>query len=344
MRICAVLCVRDEAAFLLDWLAHHRACGFTDFVVASNDCRDGTDTLLDRLAARGLLTHLRNDGPHGDKGIQFTALGLADRSEAVQNADWLLSLDIDEFVNIHVGDRTVPALLAALPQADVIPLTWRLFGNGGVVHYEDRPLPDQFPHAAPRVMLWPWRAAMFKTLYRRGLFGKLGVHRPRAPRPGAAQARWVDSSGRPAEDIRDSARVFSTYGRDNYQLAQLNHYPLGAMESYVLKADRGRAVHSDHMLDLDYWAERNFCTEEDRSIAALAPRVAAEKAQLLDDPQTAALHAQAVQWRKDRFTALMAQEEMRALFGRLLMTPPSRPLPDAAARFLLGHAQKALRG
>ena len=43
----AILCVRNEAAFLLDWLAHHRATGFTDFLVFSNDCTDGTDLMLD---------------------------------------------------------------------------------------------------------------------------------------------------------------------------------------------------------------------------------------------------------------------------------------------------------
>ena len=49
MRILAVLTVRNEAAFLLEWLAHHRAVGVTDFLVFSNDCQDGTDAMLDRL-------------------------------------------------------------------------------------------------------------------------------------------------------------------------------------------------------------------------------------------------------------------------------------------------------
>ncbi len=63
MSITAVLCVRNEAAFLLDWLAWHRSVGVTDFVVVSNECEDGTDTMLDRLAALGWLTHIRNAPP-----------------------------------------------------------------------------------------------------------------------------------------------------------------------------------------------------------------------------------------------------------------------------------------
>ena len=37
IRFLAILTVRNEGAFLIDWLAHHRACGFTDFLVFSND-------------------------------------------------------------------------------------------------------------------------------------------------------------------------------------------------------------------------------------------------------------------------------------------------------------------
>ena len=49
MRATALLGVKNEGAFLIEWLAHHRACGFTDFLVYSNDCSDGTDVMLDRL-------------------------------------------------------------------------------------------------------------------------------------------------------------------------------------------------------------------------------------------------------------------------------------------------------
>ena len=343
MRLLAILTIRNEAAFLLDWLAHHRAAGVTDFLVFSNDCQDGSDAMLDRLAAMGELEHVRNDGPHDKGGIQFTALKRADRLEIVKRADWILPLDVDEFVNVHVGDRTLPALIGALPQADAITLTWRLFGNAGVVGYEDRPVPQVFTRAAPVVMYWPWRSAMFKTLYRNdGTYRKIGVHRPRSPDPERVeQARWFDGEGRELDGQFRTRRIFSNYGRSNYALAQLNHYPLGAMQSYVLKADRGRAVHSDHLLGLDYWVERNFNTEEDRSILEIWDRSAAIRARLAGDPELARLHAAAVAWRHARFEELMAEEPYRALFGRLMMTPQSVPLPFPQARLLLRHGQGA---
>lgn len=339
----AILCVRNEAAFLLEWLAHHRAIGFDHFLVFSNDCEDGTDRMLDRLQALGGLTHIRNTGPYDQGGIQFTALKAAAKMEAVQRAGWILPLDVDEFVNIHCGDHSLTALHDALPEATAITLTWRLFGNADQVRYEDRPVTEVFTRAAPAVMHWPWRAAMFKTLYRNdGTYAKPGVHRPRDPDPTRLEdARWFDSHGRALAAQFKTRRIFSNFGRENYGLAQINHYPLGAMETYVLKADRGRAVHSADMLGLDYWVERNFNTDSDTTISATAERRGAALAELKADPELAALHAKAVTWRRNRFDALMQREPFRALFGRLLMTPPSRPVTQKAARFMIRHANLA---
>ncbi len=343
MKITGVLCVRNEGAFVLDWLAHHLVCGMDHVVALSNACDDGTDAMLDRLAELGHVTHLRNDGPYNNGGIQFTGLKLADRTEAVRGADWLLALDIDEFVNVHVGDRTLSDLIAALPEATAIPLTWRLFGNCGVAHFADTPVTAQFTRAAPVILHWPWRAAMFKTLYRNNrTYRNLGVHRPRNPHPDRiGDARWFDGEGRALDAQFHTRRIFSNYGRSNYRLAQLNHYPLGAMESYVLKADRGRAVHSDQRLGMDYWVERNWCSEEDRSVLALQDKVAGVRAQLQQDAALARLHDAAVAWRKARFEELMAEEPYRALFARLLMTPPARAVSREAAGFLAMHATRA---
>ncbi len=333
--------MRNEGAFLLEWLAHHRAVGFTDFLVFSNDCQDGTDMMLDRLADLGWLSHIRNDGPHDKGGIQFTALKHADRTDAVRDADWLLPLDIDEFVNIHTGDGTLPALLSALPEATAITLTWRLFGNGDVVRYEDRPVLEIFTGCAPTVIHWPWRAVMFKTLYRNdGIYAKLGVHRPRSPdRTRLTDARWFDGAGRELDNRFKTQRLFSDYGRDNHRLVQLNHYPLGAMESYLLKADRGRANRAQ-ALGLDYWVERNYDAERDTSIRRLDPLSAPLRAELHGDPVLGDLHRKAVEWRKARFDALMQQEPFRDLFTRLLMAPPSRPIDQPTARLLTGFATR----
>jgi hypothetical protein len=339
MRATLLLGVKNEGAFLLEWLAHHRACGFTDVLVYSNDCSDGTDAMLDRLQALGWLTHVRNDGPH-QEGPQWAMLKAADNHPLVRRADWLLFCDIDEFVNIHAGDRTLPALLAALPDATAIPLTWRMFGNAGVIEDTDQTVTETFTHAAPATIGWPWRAQLFKTLFRNdGSYRKLGVHRPRSPDPDRMAAqRWFDGSGRALPASFHTGRIFSDYSRDNYGLVQLNHYALGSMQGYLVKADRGRANRDASSFDMGYWVERNFSEVEDRSILSLNSRALREE--LHADPVLGPLHRTAVAWRRTRFMTLMQEEPWRALFGRLLMTPASRSLGAEAAQQILRYAQR----
>ncbi|WP_299687047.1 glycosyltransferase family 2 protein [uncultured Tateyamaria sp.] len=339
----AILTVRNEAAFLLEWLAHHRAVGFDDFLVFSNDCDDGTDAMLERLQALGWLTHVPNPGPYDKGGIQFTAMKAAAKMDQLRKADWILPLDVDEFVNVHTGDGTLSALHAALPEATAITLTWRIFGNNGQVRFADRPVTECFAKAAPDILYWPWRASMFKTLYANdGTYRKPGIHRPRDPvKTKLEGARWYDSHGRALDDQFKTRRIFSNFGRPNYGLAQINHYPLGSMEGYVLKADRGRAVHSDDLLGLDYWVERNFSTDADDSIRRYDTARDESLATLKADDTLARLHDAAVSWRKARFDILMEQEPFRALFGRLLMTPPTLPVPANAAQFMVNYANKA---
>ena len=343
MKALAILGVKDEGAFLIEWLAHHRAAGFTDFLVFSNDCSDGTDAMLDRLAAMGWLTHVRNDGPH-DEGPQWSMLKAADKHPVKAAADWVLFCDIDEFVNIHTGNHTLPALLEALPDADAIALTWRIFGNAGVIDFADQPVSETFTRAAPETLAWPWRAQLFKTLFRNdGRYRKLGVHRPRSPAPDLISpqqtARWYDGSGREVPDLATGQRIFSDYTRPNYGLVQMNHYALGSMESYLVKCDRGRANREASGFDMGYWVERNLCEVEDRSILELDSRDL--RAALRADPVLGPLHAAAVGWRKARFAALLAEEPWRALFGRLLMTPPSQALNAQSIAPLLAHLRPA---
>ena len=336
-RVLAILTVRNEGAFLIDWLAHHRQTGFTDFLVFSNDCQDGTDQMLDRLQAMGWLTHLRNPGPWKE-GPQWAALKAANTHPLTRSAGWIMAIDIDEFVTVHAGNGTLAALFAALPQATALPLTWRLFGNAGVYAHEDRPVPERFTRAAPAVMRWPWRAAIFKTLFRNdGSYARLGVHRPRQPDVARLRhQRWFDGSGRELPAAYHTGRLFSAYGQDNYQLAQLNHYALGSMQDYVLKCDRGRANRAASAFDLSYWVERNLCQTKDCGLADSFARNRPWRDTLRADAVLAALHGAAVNWRQARFLQLMGQEPYRALLGRLMMAPESQ-LPTAGQTDLLLH-------
>lgn len=322
LRLLAITTIRNEAPFILEWLAYHQHIGFTDFLIYSNDCDDGSDLLLDKLAERGLITHERNHSK-GKKSVQWRALTKANRHKLKQAADWIYVTDIDEFLCIHVGAGTVHDLIAARPDADGFLLPWRMFGNNGVVQFQDQLIICQFTQAAPDALLWPWRAVQFKSLYRNNdRYENLGVHRPQLAST-EKSGTWFDGNG--TSQTR-TAKTVITSRHARYDLAQVNHYALGAMESFLVKAQRGKPNHSADPIDLTYWLERNFNEVPDRQILRHEQAVKDRIDALMQDAQTAALHQAGVAWRKERIRALLKDSVYYDLFSRLMLLPPTKAL------------------
>jgi len=323
-RILAVTTMKNEAPFILEWIAHNRVIGIDHALVYTNDCADPTVPMLDRLAELGHVT--RRDNPRDPAGPvkpQHAALRDAMRQKVARKADWIAVLDVDEFPAIHVGEGTLAELLRATNHPDVVSLTWRFFGNGGIDRYEDRPVIEQFTRCAPLVMDNPGMAWGFKTLFRRAgaRFRKLGVHRPLKLAPGAeGGVRWVNGSGRvmPARLVQRGWRtVVPIYGT---RLACLNHYALRSAESYLVKRDRGRVNHTEEDQGLYYWQRRNYIAETDTRMAHVLPRVREELARLLADPALADLHARAVDWHRARIARLLADPDYARLHAELRRT------------------------
>lgn len=333
-RILAISTMRNEGPYLPEWLAHHIGAGVSDFLIYSNDCEDGTDAMLDALAAAGVVEHVRNPG---GARVQWRALQDAGRRAVTAAADWIMVIDADEFVNLRAPLDTLGDLVAAVGDAEAVVLPWRLFGSGGAARAGPAATTTRFTRAAPQPCAYPVAASFFKTLYRReGRFHRPGIHRPRQPDPARhGPARWVDGSGRrlPAGFAAHQERI-STYGLPPASaLVQLNHYSLRSAEEFMVKRTRG-LPNRGRALDLGYWVERNLNAETDASIARMAPQTARAMAGLLAIPGLAALHEQARAWHGARFAALMGERAEWQFYGRLLLAGPSAPLPAAQARAL----------
>ncbi len=322
-----ITCMKNEAPFILEWVAHHRAVGFDDFLVFTNDCDDGTVELLDALAANGVLT--RMDNPYlemeGGMNPQKGALHYANDLPQVADAEWIMVADVDEFVNIHAGDGTLEALWQATGPVDAISMQWRLFGSSDVTEYRDGLVMEQFERCAPTFCPSPVQAWAVKTLFNTrcgkwpcGRFKRLGVHRPIDPGRGAtAQTRWVDGCGRPVltKFVGDGWR-FGTHSA-GYDLVTLNHYAVRSAESFVVKRDRGRVNHVDRDQGLAYWLRMNFNMEADRSIRRHLPRTKAERDSLLALPGVAERHEAAVAMHRAKIAQLLERPDTAAFYGEI---------------------------
>jgi hypothetical protein len=318
-RAAIVTTMKNEGPFILEWLAYHRAIGFDDILVYTNDCTDGTDTLLQLLERKGFVQHRDNRFREMDMPPQHAALQSAEHEPLIKSATWITCIDVDEYINIKTGDGTLDALFAAVPDANMIAMTWRLFGNGDVRDYMDRPITEQFLRCAPEFARKPHQAWGFKTLFQNiGLFKKLGVHRPKGLNPQLwEEINWVNGSGKPLprEMYRNGWRsTIETYG---YDLVQLNHYAVRSAESFLVKRDRGRVNHVDRDQGLAYWFRMNNNFEEELSIQPRLIMMRAELDRLMRDPEIAAAHHHSVACHRAKIDELRATENYSNFFAEL---------------------------
>lgn len=318
-RAAIVTTMKNEGPFILEWLAYHRAIGFDDILVYTNDCTDGTDTMLQLLERKGFVQHRDNRFREMDMPPQHAALQSAEHEPLIKSATWITCIDVDEYINIKTGDGTLDALFAAVPDANMIAMTWRLFGNGDVRDYVDQPITEQFLRCAPEFARKPHQAWGFKTLFQNiGLFKKLGVHRPKGLNPQLwEEINWVNGSGTPLprEMYRNGWRsTIETYG---YDLVQLNHYAVRSAESFLVKRDRGRVNHVDRDQGLAYWFRMNNNFEEELSIQPRLAMMRAELDRLMQDPEIAAAHHHSVACHRAKIDELRATENYSNFFAEL---------------------------
>lgn len=299
-RFAVLATMKNEGPFLLEWVAHHKALGFDDLVICTNDCADGTDAMVRRLQAMGLARH--HATVRRGTSIQRAAYRQARALPEVAGADWLWVCDADEFLVVRAGDGTVAALVAAAsPEAEVISVPWRIFGSGGVVAFEDRHVSAQFTRCEAGARRGEGRPAFAKSLLRApgdvARIGRIGVHAPEAPE-GAAPLRREAPGGRP---VRPGQPMMV---RSRYDVAQVNHYALRSAENFLVKRDRGRVNHVGQDMGADYWHRFERNEVEDHAIRRYDGAVADWRARLMADTGLAALHAAAVAWHRTRIADL----------------------------------------
>lgn len=317
--VLIVACMKNEAPYILEWIAHHRTIGVNRFLIYTNDCSDGTDALLDRLDTLGIVEHRRNENWRGKSPQQF-ALNQAQREPSLRSADWIIHIDVDEFIDIRCGNGTLHDALERMPDATNIAMTWRLFGANGKSTLSDALVIEEFDRAAPRFCPKPHTAWGIKTMFRNtGSYGKMSCHRPNKLDPDRrGEVRWMNGSGRDiTEEVIDRGWR-SSVKSVGYELIQLNHYALRSAESFLIKRQRGRALHVDRTIGLNYWIRMDWSYHRDLSIQRNLPRLKAELARILSDPEVRRLNDAGRKWHRDKAAELRADPEFADLYEKAL--------------------------
>ncbi|MDM7931775.1 glycosyltransferase family 2 protein [Tabrizicola sp.] len=320
--LLALSTMKDECPFVVEWVAHHLAVGFTQVIVYTNDCTDGTDTLLQRLEAMDIgVYHRVNAIPEGIKP-QPSMLKHAADDPLVRASDWVLILDADEFMVVNHPSGTLDGLVGDLNamNAQAMVMTWRVFGSARIRDWSRAPVTDQFTSAAPESWFMGWGT---KTLFRYDpKYLRPGVHRPiiksqHKDTDYPASVLWVNGSGRPLEEwfkLRGWRSIRRTVGFD---WGQVNHYAIKSMDAYALRKLRGNVNLKKDKYNSEYWSLQDRNEVEDLKVARHRDRRDEIIAELLKDDEVRRLHEAAHARVEARLADLRPTEAFKSLADSL---------------------------
>jgi hypothetical protein len=191
-KVSAVLgTTRGEAPNILEWVAHHRACGFDHVIIYSAAGEDGCDALLGLLADHGEIGWVKVSAPQG-VDLQWMAHGHAFKAlPDLLDYRWTMVLQLDEYVGFR-GDLfgNVAELIGwhEYQQADAIALRSLIFDAAQADVGEDRPSTERFLERAAEV------GPAFKSLVRSNLFWDAQRHFPYPTLDLPFSYRWEDGA------------------------------------------------------------------------------------------------------------------------------------------------------
>ena len=317
MRITSITPMKNEGPFILEWVAYHRLIGINDIMVFSNNCEDGSDLLLDRLDDLGHIRHYQNPTAFlPTEQHHLTALRYANTFTRLTRSDYIVSLDADEFLCVNAGKGHMFDLLDAMPaEVDVISLNQLNFGSNGQRAYEDGLQMDRFTACHGRGADWNGKGRTgVKSIVRQGAnYRRLSNHSPR-PRTRGPAMTWVNASGTLLpEEMRRTVVKFLPQDLVSYEHAQVNHYPLRDMDTFMAKAARGDANHPTCGKDLAYFERYDTAEATDTSILRHREAMLEIIEAFLHDPDVRALHRATVAYHRARIETLRAHPDFARL-------------------------------
>jgi SAM-dependent methyltransferase len=218
-RFAVTAMARNEAPYLLEWIAYYKILGFGQITIYDNCSNDASARILHALSKAGVINavHWKNRHRKQARAYEQAARRLRPYVE------WCLYADIDEFLVLDPGlhlDDIVPS------ERDVVAvlLCWRMFSSSGQRNRSTALVMERFTKASPE------DSRVVKSLVRIGALRRMTVHMPKV----GDGERMVDAEGRTVQSIRSNSIAHPSPGR-----ARLNHYKNRSWEEFQCKRARG---------------------------------------------------------------------------------------------------------
>lgn len=163
---------KNECDYVLEWLAWHRAQGFSQFIIYDNGSDDGTLALLTSLDALHYISLRTIEGKEGAQVEAYQAI----LDNDVQDVDYLAFIDADEFLVPDGRQSAADHLSVLFSDASVgaVGVNWRIYGTAGQEKQEEGFVIERFQQAASDQRS---RNHFLKSVYRPEAVQTIFVHR-----------------------------------------------------------------------------------------------------------------------------------------------------------------------
>jgi len=275
MKNTIVCSAKNEAPYIIEWMAYHYLIGFNNVLVVTNDNTDCSLELYNRLKAIEGFDFIPHEVAPGDVpgvaayrlAVEYLLRNQMFGYAAVCDPDEFLWLDKD----INIGD-----FFGRYPDADVIGVNWRLFGSSGHLLRTNNIVVERFKHCAP--VSAPIHVE-FKSVFR--VDKDLKSINPHYPTYGGEKSRkYVHANGEPMDERVTKEHPYTRHSKSSFGVAQFNHYLVKSREEFDLKMKRGRlsqslekTTGSQNRYTDDFFSKMDFNEVVDSRISNYAPAI-----------------------------------------------------------------------
>lgn len=258
-RFGVVAMARNEAPYLLEWIAHYRLLGFEQITIYDNESNDASARILGPLSRAGVINAAYWDNQHAKQRRAYSRAARRLRPFV----EWCLFVDLDEFLILDPG-QTLHSLVPDDPDIAAIGIPWRMYGSAGARNRASGLTIERFTRGGatndPHV----------KCLVRLQALRIMGVHIP-----AEFTGRLVDIEGAPIPPASIGQLARPANGK-----ARINHYFTRSWEEFECKRARGRGAMPGRFLPVEFFAMAGPGDTELPDALRLAPAIRREVAEL----------------------------------------------------------------
>jgi hypothetical protein len=271
--IAIVTMLKDEEAYVDEWLAFHRAVGVRHFIIYDNGTTDQTLNIVKARLSPDELTLMPWAGRMIDmsEGSELNNQVIASAHAILNfgaNFRWMAFIDVDEFLFPKLGN-TIEEALRPASNFPNISLPWHMFGTGGNTEKPQGGVLKNYVIRAAEPISSRKNATNFKCIVDPCEVTEVSVHHFETRQHG-------DRTCNDAGNIfpRKVRKHKSFYSSENLQL---NHYYTKSIEEFEEKIRRGpvspaaRNVHELRLRTALQSIEADVV--EDRQIMDFADRI-----------------------------------------------------------------------